>query len=331
MNSNKYDTIAAEIKNKIYSGEIKPGAKIESENVLSETYKVSRQTIRKALAILINEGLIESKHGKGTFCRIQSSKSMKTKNIAVVITYINDYIFPLILKGIYDVLDEQKYSIILKSTSNGRDKERACLEDILLKDIDGLIIEPSKSEIACKSRELLKRFNSMGIPYVFIQSRYNNMEDKPVIKINDEKGARILTRHLIDLGHKNIAGIFQADITQGVDRHGGYAKTLQENGLIYDPDKVIWFHVEDKFGKLEWAVEALLKSDRKIDAIVCYNDMIAYKVIEVLNGLGIRVPEDISITGYDAQAEEEIGAYKLTSVTHPKEKLGKKPPKFLWI
>ncbi|MCD7905195.1 MAG: substrate-binding domain-containing protein, partial [Clostridiales bacterium] len=231
--------------------------------------------------------------------------------------------------GDYDVLDKQKYSIILKSTSNGRDKERDCLEDILSKDIDGLIIEPSKSEIAWKNRELLKRFDGMGIPYVFIQSRYNNMQDKPVIKINDEGGAKILTQHLIDLGHKNIAGIFRADITQGVDRHRGYAKTLQKNGLMYDPDKVIWFHVEDKFGKLEWAVEELLRSGRAIDGIVCYNDMIAYKVLEILNGLGLRVPEDISLTGYDAQAQEEIGAYKLTSVTHPKEKLGRKAAEIL--
>lgn len=329
MSGNKYEVIAMKLKDKILLGEIAEGDKIESENILSEKYKVSRQTVRKALSILIDEGLIESKHGKGTFCRRQTSRKLNTKNIGVVITYINDYIFPLILKGIYDVLDERKYSIILKSTNNGRDREKECLEDILTKNIDGLIIEPSKSEIAWKNRELVRRFDRMGVPYVFIQSRYDHMEHSPVVKIDDELGACILTKHLIELGHKNIAGIFQADITQGVSRHKGYAKTLQDNGLAYNPDNVIWFHVEDKFGKTEWAIEALLKNDPSIDAIVCYNDMIAYKVIEVLNGLGVRVPEDISITGYDAQASDEPGAFKLTTVTHPKEKLGRKAAELL--
>lgn len=329
MSSNKYEIIANEIKDKILLGEIAEGDKIPSENILSEKYDVSRQTVRKALSILNDEGLIESVHGKGTFCRKQTSRRTSSKNIGVVITYINDYIYPLILKGIYDVLDKKSYSIILKSTTNGRDREKQCLEDILTKNVDGLIIEPSKSEIAWKKRELVRRFDQVGVPYVFIQSRYYHMEHSPVIKTDDELGTKMLTNHLIDLGHKNIAGIFQADITQGVSRHKGYAKTLQKRGLVYNPDNVIWFHVEDKFGKTEWAIEALLKNDPSIDAIVCYNDMIAYKVIEVLNSLGIRVPEDISITGYDAQAQDEPGAFKLTTVTHPKENLGRKAAEVL--
>ncbi|MCC8014202.1 MAG: GntR family transcriptional regulator [Eubacterium sp.] len=182
MGSNKYEIIASEIKDKILLGEIAEGDKIPSENILSEKYDVSRQTVRKALSILSDEGLIESVHGKGTFCRKQTSRRTSSKNIGVVITYINDYIFPLILKGIYDVLDKKNYSIILKSTTNGRDREKQCLEDILTKNVDGLIIEPSKSEIAWKNRELVRRFDQVGVPMFLYKADMIIWNTAPLLK-----------------------------------------------------------------------------------------------------------------------------------------------------
>lgn len=321
---NKYEYIYSEIKDKIFSGNIIQGEKLESESRLMARYDVSRQTIRKALSLLAADGLIETLHGRGSFCKRQEQKDKRSMNIAVITTYITDYIFPLIIQGIYEALNDKGYSIILKNTNNSRSKERECLEDILNKNIDGLIVEPSKSELACKNLELFRRFDRLGIPYVFIQSRYEKMEDIPLVLTDDEKGTDILTEYLINTGHKNIAGVFQADITQGTSRHKGYAKTLQRYGYAYNPDNVIWFHVDDRFRKTEWAIENLIEKNPDIDAIVCYNDMIAYKVIEVLERNDKRVPEDISVTGFDAQAIEEIEAFKLTTVTHPKKDLGKK-------
>ena len=74
----------------------------------------------------------------------------KSRNIAVVTTYISDYIFPRLIQGMDNVLSEQGYSIILKNTGNSRQKEAKCLEELLQKDIDGLIIEPSKSQLSCR-------------------------------------------------------------------------------------------------------------------------------------------------------------------------------------
>ena len=120
------------------------------------------------------------------------------------------------------------------------------LEDILTKDIDGLIIEPAKSQILCRHMNLYGLLDKYQIPYVFIQGVYSQMKDKPHILMDDCQGGYLVTKYLLDMGHENLLGIFKADDFQGQERHKGYVKALQEAGYNYDPDRVIWFHTEDR-------------------------------------------------------------------------------------
>ena len=317
----KYYTLMEELKQAIMSGSIKPGEKLPSENELSDRYHISRHTVRKALSILINEGYIEAEHGRGTFCSQRMGHMKNSRNVAVVTTYISDYIFPRLIQGMDKVLTENGYSIILKNTANSRTKEERVLEDILTKDIEGLIIEPSKSQIYCKHTNLYAMLDQYEIPYVFIQGVYSQMIDKPHILMDDCKGGYMVTKHLIDAGHRKILGIFKADYFQGKERHKGYVKALQEAGIAYDPDMVVWFHTEDRKTKPAMMMELFLEQKVEMDAVVCYNDQIAIEVIRCLQRNGLRVPEDISVTGYDNSVIAE-GTVGLTTITHPQEKLG---------
>lgn len=92
---------------------------------------------------------MEAEHGRGTFVSRKAGNRKGSGNIAVVTTYLSDYIFPRLISGIDRVMTANGYSIILKNTGNSRVRESKCLEEILEKDVDGLIIEPSKSEIIC--------------------------------------------------------------------------------------------------------------------------------------------------------------------------------------
>ena len=88
----KYVKLMEDLKEKILSGEIQTGDKLPSENELSSQYQISRQTVRKALSILENAGYVYAEHGRGTFCCEPVHHSRKSKNIAVVTTYLSDYI-----------------------------------------------------------------------------------------------------------------------------------------------------------------------------------------------------------------------------------------------
>lgn len=271
---------------------------------------------------MINEGYIEAEHGRGTFCSQRMGHLKNSRNVAVVTTYISDYIFPRLIQGMDKVLTENGYSIILKNTANSRTKEEKVLEDILTKDIEGLIIEPSKSQIFCRHTNLYGMLDEYEIPYVFIQGVYSQMLDKPHILMDDCKGGYMVTKHLLDYGHKKILGIFKADDSQGRERHKGYVKALQEAGIAYDPGyggMVSYRGQKDKTRNDYGTVVKAEKRDGRNS--VCYNDQIALEVIYCLKKNGVQVPTDISVTGYDNSVIGE-GMGGLTTITHPQEKLG---------
>ena len=319
----KYARITEDIRSSILTGKIKPGDRITSENQLCIEYQVSRHTVRKAISELANQGYLVSIHGKGTFCRQHISQEKASRNIAVITTYISDYIFSDVIRGIDEVLSKQGYSIILKSTGNSQSMEAKCLEDILSKNIDGLIIEPSKSDILNRNICLYEKLEEYRIPYVFIHGIYRQLEDRPSILLADRQGAYMATRYLIEHGRRNLIGIFKIDDYQGKERYKGYIGALQEAGISFDPDRIILFHTEDRKRKPALLTREYLETRVLIDGIVCYNDQVAYSIYHELQALQIKVPEDIAIIGYDNSFLAESNRVPLSSVQHPKEELGK--------
>lgn len=313
--------LVEDLKRQIMSGEIRPGDKISSENVLAKEYDISRQTVRKAIDILRNEGFLYAEHGRGTFCSDMIKQEGNSGNIAVVMTYLSDYIFPHIIRGIDEELEKEEYSILLKSTHNYRKVEAKCLEELVKKNIDGLIIEPSKSQIAFKNHDIFSMLERYRVPFVFVQGVYHGMEDKPYVLLDDEKGGYLITKHLIELGHKRIVGVFKADDRQGQNRHSGYVRALKEAGIWYDPSLIIWFHTEDMQSLPQEMIQEVVRRE-KVDAVVSYNDRIAIQVINALEGIGIRIPEDVSVTGFDDSEFAKNFKVPLTTIKHPQRKIG---------
>jgi len=318
----KYFILMEDLKEEMRSGKIKPGQKLSSENQLSSQYQVSRHTVRKALSILQNEGYIIAEQGKGTFCADTVTTRGNSKIIAVVTTYISNYIFPKLIAGMDEILTRQGYTLILKNTKNSRALEIEALEDLLKKNVDGIIIEPSKSQIYSRHLEIYNQFEACHIPIVFIHSTYPQFKGKPCVELDDEKGAYLLTEYLIRLGHRNLVGIFKTDDSQGFRRHIGFVKALNDHRLSYDPQKVIWYHTEDQFLKPKAEILDMVEKQVLFDGVVCYNDQIAFEVLGVLKSKGIQVPRDVSITGFDNIQKVDEGGIGITSIEHPKEKLG---------
>ncbi|MHB8065523.1 MAG: substrate-binding domain-containing protein [Ruminiclostridium sp.] len=322
VSQTKYAKLMEYIKDEIIMGRVKPGDQIPSENTLAQKLALSRHTVRKAISMLVNEGYLYTEHGRGTFCKDRSINRANSKNIGVMTTYISEYIFPRVIQGIDSVLSEKGYSIILKNTDNDVEKEALYLQEILNKDLEGLIVEPTKSALFSDNVKFYKALEENNIPYIFIHGVYQQLEDKPQIILNDSRGMYLVVKYLIDLGHNNIIGVFKADDIQGIERHKGYAKALADCGLQYNPDNVIWFHTEDRKIKPYSTIEGMIRSGKEIDAIACYNDQIAFGLYEKLSELGMSIPEDISLTGFDDSYYATSCPTKLTSVSHPKEQLG---------
>ena len=175
----KYYKMHHDLQEQIRLGELRSGDRVPSENQLAAAYQVSRQTVRKALAILEQEGYIYAVHGKGTFVSERVRPEHKSHNIAVVTTYLSDYIFPRVIQGIDEVLTAQGYSILLKNTRNSRSQEARCLEELLQKDIDGVIIEPSKSQISCRHLHLYERLKNTEFPMCLFKAASTRWKTSP--------------------------------------------------------------------------------------------------------------------------------------------------------
>ena len=132
----------------------------------------------------------------------------------------------------------------------------------------------------------------------------------------------MLTKYLIGLGHREIIGVFKSDDTQGQNRHKGYVKALSEAGIMYDPENVIWFYTEDSAVHPYVSLQNMIKSGKKVDAVVAYNDQVAMHMIKAIRELGLSVPKDISVTGYDNSQMATSTGLRLTTIVHPQEELG---------
>jgi GntR family transcriptional regulator, arabinose operon transcriptional repressor len=326
----KHQMVLAKIKEWITSGQVKPGDKIYSENELVKMFGVSRHTVRQAVGDLVHEGWLYREQGAGTFCSnrlvqnqiTNQDSTPNSKNIGVITTYISDYIFPLIIKGIESYLSEQGYSLTLACTNNDVELEKQCLQSMLSRNIDGLIVEPTKSSSYNPNINYYLELEHRNIPYLMINQFYSQLIPSHII-INDEKGGFLATDHLIKLGHEKIIGIFKTDDLQGVYRMKGFIRAFRENNIPFFPEMIINFTTEEQKEKLiENIKDILISSEARPTGIVCYNDQVALSVFNVLRELNLTVPKDISIVGYDDSYLAEATEIKLTSVTHPKEKMG---------
>lgn len=323
-NSPKYLELVKWIQQQIETKELQPGQKMYSENKLKDMFGVSRQTVRHAISVLENEGLIRRVQGSGTYINDNRLANLeKRTRVSVVTTYVDGYIFPRTIQGIENVLFEQGYSVQIAFTNNLNSRERTILEDIINRDeVAGIIMETTKSGIPNPNLHLYQEIRKRRIPIIFINSYYPLLKI-PHVSINDRMAGRRVTRHLISMGHKKIGGIFKLDDGQGHLRYAGYVDAMNEAGLDIDDTKILWVDTED-VKHLEKSREKLLDRVAGCTGLFCYNDEVAFSLIEILKKEGIHVPEDISLASVDDSELAVLGDVQLTSVPHPMEHLGEK-------
>ncbi|MBC7765521.1 MAG: GntR family transcriptional regulator [Hyphomonadaceae bacterium] len=318
-NTPKYQVLKAFIIEAIQSKQWLPHEVITSENVLAEQFTMSRHTVRQAIGQLTNEGWLYRVHGKGTFVQEQLPPARKT--IGVITTYISDYIFPAIIRGIENVLSQNDCQLMLGCSNQQVDKERQCLESMRNQQVDGLIIEPAKSGMPNPNVDLIQKMIADGLPVLTLQACFDGLEHNYVI-LDDVQAGVTATKHLLDLGHRRIGGIFKADLAQGQLRYKGFMDAQTKVGISLAEERVVLF-VGDETGKSIQTTqyETLLQN---VTAVVCYNDLVAVKLMDIIKEKGLKIPEDISIVSFDDSQLATFSEVKLTSVAHPMEALGEK-------
>ncbi|GAA0361750.1 GntR family transcriptional regulator [Bacillus horti] len=327
MAETKYNKVKEWIRTRIIENTYRPNQKINSESELMKQFGVSRHTVRIAIGELVNEGWLYTEQGAGTFCADRSSRSAshqhEQKKIAIITTYISDYIFPSIIRGAEAELSKEGYHVTLFSTNNSYDKEKKILETIISQKFDGAIIEPTQSASANPNINYYLNLDVLGIPYLMINAFYEELEPVHVV-MDDEKGGYLQTKHLLELGHSHIAGFFKTDDRQGVKRMKGFIKAFREKNMVVEPKNIVTYSTTGKDSKpADYFRNVWEASSEKPTAVVCYNDELAIRLLHVIREKKLSIPDHISIVGYDNSFLAEVSEVKLTTIEHPKSELGK--------
>lgn len=319
----KHRRISQWIVNSINNGHFKPGDKLPSEHALSKQFDTSRQTVRHATEELVQRGLLSRQRGSGTYvCGTAYQTGFSPKRIGVITTYVDDYIFPGIIRGIEDVLSEQGYTISLGITHNRHTDETACLQRILEDNVCGLIVEGTKSSLPSPNLSLFEALRSRGIPMVFLNGYYREFSQCGVFQ-DDVAASKMLTDHLLENGHQHFAAVFKADDLQGLKRFEGMALSLTAANIPVDDQRIFWYTTEDLPDLLSGEMDPfVLKRLGDATAIICYNDQIAAMVTDLLKRNHKSVPEDVSIVSFDNSPLAADIAYGFTSAVYPSTEIG---------
>lgn len=322
----KYTKLAERLREELYKKGGQGGFKLPTEEELARQYQMSRQTVRHALRLLAEEGLIQSRQGSGTYAtgRTQDASS---RQIAVVTSFLDDYIFPSILHDAQSVFSRHGYSTLVYATENQVSAEREILNKLLERPVGGLLVEGSKTALPSPNADLYQRLQRAGLPMLFLHASYNELSGIPCVWDDNYGGGYQLARHLIAKGHRNIGGIFKCDDAQGPQRYHGSVTAIRDAGIPISDRCFCWYDTQDRLEMLERGDGAPLRrflSERLAEttAVICYNDEIAYLLIQALLAAGRRVPEDVAVVSFDNSYYSQIGPMGITSLWHKAKKMG---------
>lgn len=248
----------------------------------------------------------------------RSLKTNRSQALGVIVSNIDDPYFSEILQGIEEVAQGNNYSLFMAASQRDPEREGAIIQSMRQHRVDGVIICSTTF-----SDEQSRHFSKFDIPIVVVNNQA--AEDyRYSIYHDDVDGSRQLTRHLINQGHRKIAylGNSRSGRTT-LDRLAGFRLEMESNGL---PVSANFIHEipgsEPENGNL--AVDHFLGLPDRPTALVCFNDMMAIGILKSLQKRGIRVPEEISITGFDNIVFSNYTNPPLTTFDQPKRFIGQK-------
>ena len=294
----KYQRIANELREKIQNKEFKLSEKLPSEYQLTAQYGVSRQTVRDALEVLQEQRLIERIQGKGSFVINHNPiTKIPTFNVGVIVPELtNTSMFPVMLRSITDVLQVNGYSTLFAETKDRFDVERHVLQNMLDKQVDGIILGGTKCILPSPNLSCFAALTEAGIPYTFIHTRPSEFPEAVHVSMDNQQGGWLITNYLIRHGYRKIGCALKLHSIQGIARYQGFQKAMSEAGLFVSDDSVLWFSCA---ADLRTYSREKLRGVSECEAVVCFNDYTAALLTSRLQEMGRRVHDDICITGFD--------------------------------
>lgn len=306
-----YQQLRQDLLARIRRGEFAPGDLLPSENQLRQQYEVSITTVRRALLELVKEGVIQRKVGVGTTV---SPRVRRARITFVSIDYLGDAwrhvssVMGEIVSGVGEYAWQHDTTLNMVGVED--DDAAAYLRDLVdERSSDGVLLRVANDI----REEHLRILEEAGFPYVVIKRHIPGRKMNCVIS-DDVSGARMATDHLLELGYERIGFVCaKPHITLSQERLAGYRKALAESGVGSDDTLVRqepYFTMEMGYQ----AVRSLLELPNPPGAVFVASDTMALGGYQAAWDLGLNIPEDVALVGYDDIPQASVLQPPLTTV-----------------
>lgn len=300
---------------------------------IAEELNVSVNTVSRALRDMPDIGQETTLLVKETASRLgyrknlaaSSLKTAKSMMLGIIVPNICNPVYSYIYKGIEKVCNESGYTLMLGNSNSESEQECRVLENMLDHGVDGLFFVPSM-----KNLKVLQRLQEASIPYVLLQRRFPGM-DANLVQSSDYEGGYMAAKHLYGEGHRSFVYISAPMyISSARERYEGFLAYLKKQGLMEGSVKVFesdstrnggyeaakkWLGGQVGIGQMwTWREGQARTGEASATAIFCFSDYMAYGVYVAIAEMGLKVPEDISVIGYDNNEYSEMIHPPLTTV-----------------
>jgi LacI family transcriptional regulator len=242
----------------------------------------------------------------------------RTRTLGLIVSDISNIFFSTLAKGIEKACEKERWSVILCNSWDMHSRDVELIRILTDKRVDGIIYNMNSESDEQMAKEIYEILNNSNIPFIEIDSMYSG-NARHNVYFDNEKAGYMATRHLIENGHRKIACITGTNgIIQSSGRIRGYRNAIADVGIREDLGLLVEGNFTMESGAL--AVEKLVGKD--YTAIFAFNDMMAFGAFKAMKERNIRIPEDISLIGYDDVPFCEILEVPLTTVRQPVYEMG---------
>lgn len=277
--------------------------------VLNQTGKIKQETQERVFRA------VEELHFQPSVVA-SALTGKRTFSIGMLVPDLANPFFAEIVKRVEDVGHELGYNLMICSTDNDQQKEQDYISLLRKKSVDGIILATGM-----RNHALVDELSQSAIPIAILARDIPHLEVDTVL-VDDYMGGYLAASHLIELGHRRIAVISEdLTITSSSQRRRGFLKAMEDHELLTEPE---WYLISDfsiDDGR-KIAGELLRGSDRP-SAIFAFNDLLAIGVIQVAKERNIRIPDELSIVGFDNTTFSHMIDPPLTTVAQPIQEMGR--------
>lgn len=303
---------------------IKEVAKIAGVSIATVSrYLNSPEHVRDKTRRKVQEAIRQTGYAPNTLAR--NFRRGRTSLVVVVLPSVGDPFFSGVMRGIWRVADEEGYSILIRETQFNTHEFDEYSDIVFSKQADGIVLLASISPFMEGVVQSPALGSGNGIPPIVIgcETVAPQLSHFPSVRVDNALAAGDVTRHLIALGHQRIAfisGLRSSLLTR--DRERGYRDAMSAAGLDVAANWVV--EGRQTLDGAREAARKLLALNPRPTAIFCANDEMAMGAMHEIRRAGLRIPQDISIAGFDDIRYAQIQDPPLTTIAQPSETIGER-------